>query len=58
MRHHIIDFHIYADDPQLYVSVDWSNSNVAHDRIKLCVSALRIWMTRNKLKINDSKIGF
>ena len=58
MRHHDIDFHIYAADTQLYVSFDLSNPNVALDRMNLCISDLRIWMIRNKLKINDSKTEF
>ena len=58
MRHHDIDFHGYADDTQLDVSFDLSNPNVALDRINLCISDLRIWMIRNKLKINDSKTEF
>ena len=58
MRHHNIDFHIYADDSQMYVSLDWYNPNVALDRINLCIFDLRIWMIRNKLKINDYSIVF
>ena len=47
MRHHDIDFHIYADDAQLYVYFDLSNPNVALDRMNFCISDLRIWMIRN-----------
>ena len=38
MRHHDIDFHIYADDTQFYVSCDLSNPNVALDCMNLCIS--------------------
>ena len=48
-------FHIYADDTQLYVSFDLSHPNVALHRMNLCTSDLRIWMIRNKLKINYSE---
>ena len=58
MRHHDIYFHSYADDTQLYVSINLSNSNVDLDRMNLCISDLGIWMIRNKLKINDSKTEF
>ena len=42
----------------MYVSFDLSNPNVALDRMNLCIYDLRIWMIRNKLKINDSKTEF
>ena len=58
MRHHNIDFHMYVVDPQLYIYFDWSNPNVSHDRINLCISDLRILIIRNILKINDSKTEF
>ena len=56
MRHHDIHFHIYANDTQLYVSFDLSNPNVALNCMNLCISDLRLWMIRNKLKINDLNI--
>ena len=58
MRHHDIDFYIYADDTQLYVSSDLSNPNVAVDHLNVCISDLQISMIRNNLKINDSKTEF
>ena len=58
MRHHDIDFFIYADDTQLYDSFDLSNSNVALDRMNLYISDLRIWMSRNKLNINYSNNNY
>ena len=58
MRHHDIDFQIYADDAQLYVSFDLFKHNVVLDRMNLCIADLQIWMIRNKLKINDSKTEF
>ena len=54
MSHHNINFYIYAAHTQLYVSFDLSNPNVALDLMNLCISDLRIWMIRNKRKINDT----
>ena len=53
MRHHDIDFHIYADDSCMFL---WICQTL--DRINLCISDLQIWMIRNKLKMNDSKTEF
>ena len=44
--------------PSCLFSFDLSNPNVDLDRLNLCISDLRIWMIRNKLKINDSKTEF
>ena len=46
----------YADDTQLYLTMDHSNNNwdgVA--RIQLCVSEIREWMNQNMLKLNNDK---
>ena len=53
-----IDYHIYADDTQLYITFDLSDPTIAIDKINLCISDLRTWMIKHKLKINDSKTEF
>ena len=51
--------HSYADDAQLYMTMDHSNNDwldgLAH--IELCVSEIREWMNQNMLKLNDQNIN-
>ena len=35
-----------------------SDPTIALDKINLCISDLRTWMIKHKLKINDSKTAF
>ena len=58
LKKHNIGYHIYTDDTQLYI---WSNSKeplTSLPKLNNCISEIRVWMTQNKLKINDSKTGF
>ena len=48
-----IDFHMYADDTQLYILIGNDNGNVY--RLKKCITYINNWMTTNKLKLNGEK---
>ena len=45
--------HLYADDTQLYVTLDNSHHNV--DIIERCISQIKDWMTANFLRLNSDK---
>ena len=55
LRHHNIGDHIYADDTQLYNSFKCKESLTM---LNMCISDIRVWMIKNKLKISDSKTEF
>ena len=58
LRHHNIQYSIYADDTQLYCSFYADGATKALDAIMKCLSDIRSWMVRNKLKLNDDKTEF
>lgn len=55
---HLISRHGFADDVQLYKRLPRKDA-VARQQVVMqmerCLSEVRTWMTRNKLKLNDSK---
>ena len=55
---HGINIHMYADDTQLYATMDVCDElSKAETLIKLtcCITENRSWMGNNLLKLNDSK---
>ena len=55
LRHHNIGYHIYADDTQLYISFKCKDPLESLTKLNMCI---RVWMIKNKLKINDSNTEF
>ncbi|XP_068729146.1 uncharacterized protein [Montipora capricornis] len=61
IKGHLPRTHAYADSTQLYLSFKpdtTSSQSDAVDAIERCIIAIRCWMIKDKLKVNDSKTEF
>ena len=52
---HNLNFHMYADDTQLYQSADSEEVPSLIQSVENCLIRIKTWMDANKLKLNDSK---
>ena len=58
IKRHQLNFHLYADDTQLYANFELSdedNKLSSLNKIENCVSEVRMWMNANFLKVNEDK---
>ena len=62
LKHHNIGYHIHADNPdnptELHISFKCNDPLATLPKLNSCISGIRVWMIKNKLKINDSKTEF
>ena len=58
-RKHNLSYHCYADDIQIYLTIDRNdNLSMKIANIDACIAELKSWMTINLLKLNPGKTEF
>ena len=55
IRKRNINFHIYADDTQLYLAFNHNDPAMTLQRLESCVDDINMWMVCHNLKFNDDK---
>ena len=61
IKQHLPCVHCYADDMQMYLAFKPDDSTAQNNAIagmEECLHEIRLWMTRDRLLINDDKTEF
>ena len=56
--HSSINYHFYADDTQLYITLSSANFSHSIQKLKNCLNDIQNFMFTNKLKLNPDKTKF
>ena len=55
IKKHDLNYHVYADDTQLYLSIEPSNVSDIVFALENCIRDVKSWMLENKLQLNADK---
>ena len=61
IKNYLPQSHAYADDTQLYLSFNADSACSQKDTVEAmeqCIQAIRSWMTKDKIRMNDNKTEF
>jgi hypothetical protein len=58
LRSRDANYHLYADDTQLYVVFEIDQADDAINQLESTISSVRSWMMQNMLKLNTNKTEF
>lgn len=53
-----LSHHLYADDTQIYLDLTPNTITSSIEQLQECLSAVQLWMGKNKLKLNPDKTEF
>ena len=56
--HNSMDYHFYANDTQLYITLSPANFSHSMQKLKNCLNNIQNFMFTNKLKLNPDKTEF
>ncbi|KAK6181912.1 hypothetical protein SNE40_009690 [Patella caerulea] len=58
IRKHCVDYHLFADDTQLYLIGPPCDIPDKQQQLERCIESIRVWMTANFLKLNSDKTEY